>query len=246
MTENYADNSGGGICCCEDGHPRLVNNILWNDSASSGSEISLVIGDSRPSTLTVTYCDVEGGQSAVNVCEGCSLYWEEGNLDSLPLFVGPEPEWYDFHLRWHSPCIDAGDTSLTDPDGTRSDIGRFYFNQAVPGIIELYPYDTPIFVPSGGDTIYYDRWAYSFSDDTLRVDIWSCLYVSGIGLYRTLYEAYNVSIPPDDSVGQDSVSTVISDSDPGGMYTLVAYIGEYETIPHIVMDSTYFYFYKEP
>jgi hypothetical protein len=251
---NDAGSSGGGICCRENGNPKLVNNVLWNDSLLTEStrcfsEMSLVLfcddTSCYPCTLTVSYSDVEGGQASVRVDSLCVLNWEEGNLDSLPLFVGPEPRWHDFHLRWHSPCIDAGDTSLIDPDSTRSDIGRFYFNQAVPGIIELYPYDTPIFVPSGGDTIYYDRWAYDFSDDTLTVDIWSYLYFSGTGVYDTLYEAYNVAIPPHDSVGQDSVSAVISDSSPSGTYTVVAYIGECETVPHIVIDSTYFYLYKE-
>ena len=36
----------------------------------------------------------------------------------------------DYHLQENSPCIDAGDsTSPKDPDGTRTDMGAYYFPQ---------------------------------------------------------------------------------------------------------------------
>ncbi|MBU1637120.1 T9SS type A sorting domain-containing protein, partial [bacterium] len=35
----------------------------------------------------------------------------------------------DFHLLESSRCIDAGDTTLTDPDGTICDIGAYYYPQ---------------------------------------------------------------------------------------------------------------------
>jgi hypothetical protein len=52
-----------------------------------------------------------------------------GNIDVDPLFVDPVNK--DFHLRAGSPCIDTGDpNSPPDPDGTRADMGAFYYNQA--------------------------------------------------------------------------------------------------------------------
>lgn len=60
-----------------------------------------------------------------------------GMICADPLFVDPDNG--DFHLTWEnfpeddetkSPCIDTGDPeSPPDPDGTRADMGAFYFHQ---------------------------------------------------------------------------------------------------------------------
>jgi len=44
-----------------------------------------------------------------------------GNIYSDPMFVGGN----DYHLQYGSPCIDAGDPNITDPDSSRSDIGCY-------------------------------------------------------------------------------------------------------------------------
>jgi hypothetical protein len=38
----------------------------------------------------------------------------------------------DYHLQWDSPCIDSGDPNLiyNDPDGTRADMGAYYYDQS--------------------------------------------------------------------------------------------------------------------
>ena len=61
----------------------------------------------------------------------------EGTFDPSPgndlLFEDPlfrDSEAGDYHLLEDSPCIDAGDPdSPPDPDGTRADMGAFYFHQ---------------------------------------------------------------------------------------------------------------------
>ncbi|MBM3239033.1 T9SS type A sorting domain-containing protein [Candidatus Poribacteria bacterium] len=89
----------------------VTNCILWEDS---GVEIY-----NYESTPTVTYCDVQGG------------YTGTGNINADPLFVDPSSG--DYHLQPGSPCIDAGDpNSPKDPDGTRADMGAFYFDQSAP------------------------------------------------------------------------------------------------------------------
>jgi len=44
-----------------------------------------------------------------------------GNIYSVPMFVGGD----DYHLQYGSPCIDAGDPNIKDPDSSRSDIGCY-------------------------------------------------------------------------------------------------------------------------
>jgi len=56
-----------------------------------------------------------------------------GNIDADPEFISADA--LDLHLRSTSPAIDAGDpSSPLDPDGTRADIGPFYFDQSVLGL----------------------------------------------------------------------------------------------------------------
>lgn len=57
-----------------------------------------------------------------------------GNVASDPLFVDASAN--DFHLGEQSPAIDAGDpNAVQDADGTRADLGFFWFHQAsqIPG-----------------------------------------------------------------------------------------------------------------
>jgi len=44
-----------------------------------------------------------------------------GNIYDDPMFVGGD----DYHLQYGSPCIDAGDPNIKDPDSSRSDMGCF-------------------------------------------------------------------------------------------------------------------------
>lgn len=79
----------------------MTNCILWNNLAyGGGPEIALTLG----SSLTVSYSDVLNGQAEVHVESGCTLVWDDGNIDADPVFVGGG----DFHLTEDSPCIDTG------------------------------------------------------------------------------------------------------------------------------------------
>jgi predicted outer membrane repeat protein len=110
---------GGGICCRDYAHPILINTILWQDSSDTGPEICLLSQASDPCSLTVTYCDVQGGESGVFIDDDCVLRWEEGNTDLDPRFRDTEA--VDLHLMAdycgdpdNSPCIDSGDPETAD------------------------------------------------------------------------------------------------------------------------------------
>jgi len=123
---NVALSIGGGIDCGEWASPSVMNSILWGNKAVEGSQISMFCID-RGSSLLIRDSLVEGGKASISY-EGpkswCRLTWGPGNLDTDPLFSGPDKN--DYHLRsqagrWDpnsqtwvqddvtSPCIDAGD-----------------------------------------------------------------------------------------------------------------------------------------
>jgi parallel beta-helix repeat protein len=109
ISGNSVSDNGGGIHCYSGSSPTVLNTILW---ANSPNEIYL-----DESSIAITYSDIQGG-------------WKgEGNTHANPLFVNPYNG--DYHLQGDSPCIDAGDpNSPKDPDGTRTDMGAFYFDQS--------------------------------------------------------------------------------------------------------------------
>jgi len=156
------------------------------------------------------------------------------------MFIGPYDD--DFYLRWHSPCIDAGDPSLTDPDGTRSDIGAFYFNQGVLGIVEVYPHDEPIVIPPEGGDIVYDGGVLNRSQGNLTVDIWAQVFVPGFSQPHRLWRYDDVTIPFADSIIKTNLREQVPGFAPAGDYTFVTYAGDY---PSSIIDSSYIYFSKE-
>ena len=103
----------------------LRNNIIWGNRTGYAEQIYL----EETAVMSVSYCDIEGGQTSILVGSNSSVEWNEGNIDSDPLFVDPNVP--DLSLTVGSPCIDAGDPDPTynDPDGTRNDMGALYHDQ---------------------------------------------------------------------------------------------------------------------
>ncbi|QDU68339.1 right-handed parallel beta-helix repeat-containing protein [Engelhardtia mirabilis] len=75
--------------------------------------------DQLANNPTVAWSNVEGGYAGL------------GNFDADALFVAPTAS-ADLHLASASPCIDAGNPSQVDPDGTRIDVGAFPFATLYP------------------------------------------------------------------------------------------------------------------
>jgi len=120
IANNEADEYGGGICSysgISKSKAILLNNTIYmNKAGKSGSgiymnkEASFTIGNSiiynnindeiayETSSPTVTYSNIKGGWPGT------------GNIDSDPLFVDPFN--LDFHIKYNSPCRDAGDKTL--------------------------------------------------------------------------------------------------------------------------------------
>lgn len=141
ITRNLAA-IGGGLASLDESYPAVLNSIFWGDSAGLGGEIF----EDDTSWTVVTYSDVEGGWPG------------EGNIDADPAFCLAERG--DFRLLWASPCIDAGHPDSLDPDGTRRDMGTFFFDQDDHLTLYLTP-DTTAVTPGGALGVTYtaiNRW----------------------------------------------------------------------------------------
>ena len=122
---NFSERHGGGILSNGSGQINTLNSILWNDDPE---EIYFTDGN-EPNSASLSYSVVEGGEEGIVTNDNGDVDWGEGNIDEDPLFLDPDNG--DFHLTADSPCIDAGDPdSPEDPDGTRADMGAFYYHQA--------------------------------------------------------------------------------------------------------------------
>lgn len=112
---------GGGITHSGD----VINSIVWgNDEDQIGWGM----------TGVVEYSCVEGG------------YPGTGNTAADPMFT--DPVTFDFSLQTGSPCIDTGDPAVSDPDGTRVDMGAVLYPQYVAST-------TPRFGTSGVNPYSY-------------------------------------------------------------------------------------------
>jgi predicted outer membrane repeat protein/parallel beta-helix repeat protein len=145
FSRNSAEGYGGGISCEVRSNLAISNSIFWENTPH---EIYL-IEEGHPCLVTVSFSDIQGGRDAIVLNNNGRVAWGEGNIDNNPLFVNPDGS--DFSLFENSPCIDTGNPdSPLDPDGTRADMGAYYFHQEIdyvnPGspfnhklLFEAYP-----------------------------------------------------------------------------------------------------------
>jgi len=94
FTSNSAGRKGGGIFCYRESNPNVTNCILWGNSSLQGSQVALWYYDvpgsePSPAAITISYSDVQGGASAVDLDSNCTLNWGTGNIDVDPCFVDP-------------------------------------------------------------------------------------------------------------------------------------------------------------
>jgi len=102
----------------------LRNTIIYNNE---DAEVAAWPGVAT-SSIEVAYSDIEGGADGIQTNGWCDVTWGEGSIDADPLFLDPDNG--DYSLTRLSPCVDTGDPNAElDPDGTRSDMGAYYFHQ---------------------------------------------------------------------------------------------------------------------
>ncbi|MCI0612177.1 right-handed parallel beta-helix repeat-containing protein, partial [bacterium] len=104
--------------------PTITNNVI----VGNGNNTGIKNVSSPPGNPAFNYNDVwNNATNYFNCSPGAA------SISKPPLFVNQNTS--DFHLQSTSPCIDTGDpTSPLDPDGTRADMGAFYFHQGTTEI----------------------------------------------------------------------------------------------------------------
>jgi hypothetical protein len=153
---NTAATKGGAIWCGAYSSATITNTIFWNNEAPTGSNIWLAKTE-YPSTLTISYSDVQGGQSSVYVYPGCTLNWGDGMFDADPQLEHPLGD--DFHLTWTSPCINRGTNDgapVEDMDGDlRPCVGTV--DVGADEFTDTHPLEASVFEVSEatGGTVYF-------------------------------------------------------------------------------------------
>jgi hypothetical protein len=123
VAANNASERAGGLYCYTASNLATTNTILWHDAAQYGAEL-LVANIGTPTSVSVSYCDVENVAASVIAETGCSVAWGEGNISLDPCFVqtasaldGATTTAGDYHLLSDSPCVDAGDPVYASAPG---------------------------------------------------------------------------------------------------------------------------------
>jgi predicted outer membrane repeat protein len=140
--ESYLE--GGGVCCESSFAALIINNTLVGNKGAAGSGIGCI----KSSSPKIVNNIISFGQGVSLWCDKSSNpfishndFWKTSgenygnckpsadNLFVDPLFVNRGES--DYHLKKESPVIDSGDTTIVgkDPDGTRPDLGAFYFHK---------------------------------------------------------------------------------------------------------------------
>ena len=129
--------------------------------------------------MTVSFSDIQGGMGEATIDSRCTLNWDEGNIDSIPLFLNPGM-WHDrntptepnddsfmagdYHITPVSPCFNAGDSnsipeqSTTDIDGeTRISGGRadMGFDEVLTNLVD---FNLDGIVDSSDLLLFADQW----------------------------------------------------------------------------------------
>ena len=188
---------GGGICSFRESNPQVINCIVRDNRSPDGDQLALINtsrvweGSNIPTSMTVSYSNIQGGSAEAMIDPLCTLTWGDGNIDSPAGFLDPGV-WVDpntplvpeddtfvagnYHITPASPCYQAGDSnslppeSITDLDGQP----RILDNRVEMGSDEVFTHPMDFNVSGRVDTwdlsLFVEYWltgddGMDFNDD---------------------------------------------------------------------------------
>ncbi len=205
ITANFAHINGGAFACLTDhASSTLLHTISWENNPQ---EVYL----EGSANISATYSDVQD-----------TLWPGLGNISDDPLFINPALN--DYRLQWGSPCIDTGDPDpmYNDPDGTRADMGAFYFDQSVPVRILLSPHEIPYLIPEEGGTMDYTIRGDNIEDVSQAITVWCDVTLPDSSVYGPVLGPVTLTIESGQTVERIRTQTVPA-SAPMGVYHYNAY-----------------------
>ncbi len=160
VTWNQADSSGSGF------YGDYQASVDLNDCIFYNSNNGEIVSVNYPGYSNVNYSNIRGG------------YTGTGNINSDPLFYSLTGD-SAYYLTLLSPCLDTGDPySPHDPDGSRADMGAFYFDHVPPTFYPptanfkadttygYYPKTIAFTDLSQNGTGTINKWYWDFGDNT--------------------------------------------------------------------------------
>jgi parallel beta-helix repeat protein len=231
------DNQTDGIIVSMTGEGVDIYNNISVSNGSTGIEFQNNNG-AYPDSGAVRYNDSWSNDEEDYA--GCEP--GEGAIFADPLFVGGAP--YDFHLRYSSPCIDAGDPeSPPDPDGTRADMGAYYYDQSVPPPILSISVEPDTTYYHKGDLLGFTVTITNNTDTTVYFQGWTEGETPWGLILSPLLGPINVILGPHRTI-HPHISQQIPNKTPyGGPYIYRVKAGEY---PDSVLAEDSFEFYVVP
>jgi hypothetical protein len=130
----------------------MYNTIIW------GNQLNQIYASSSSNPI-FSYCDIQD-----------TLWPGTGNINLWPSFI--DTSLNDYRLEWDSPCIDSGHPDSLDPDGTRSDMGAFYYDQRYPVHVLLTPHEIPYLIPAQGGTMNYTLRLSNHDPAPYQANLW--------------------------------------------------------------------------
>jgi hypothetical protein len=80
----------GGAIALWEATATVTNSILWANEADDGPQVAIFGDVGAPSVLSISHCDVQGGQEAVYIDPNSVLNWDDlNNIDVDPCFAVP-------------------------------------------------------------------------------------------------------------------------------------------------------------
>jgi hypothetical protein len=231
--DNDKHGRGGALACSYESQTKLVNSILWGNTATNGNQISIGSDDEsifldRPASLAVSHSDIQGGRSrnAIYIEPGRILSWLGGNINADPLFVG---SYYLSQIEAgeavNSPAVDAGSDSAAslglDQATTRSD-----------GVGDAGVVDMGLHYPTGAGQSRLTVRVIGGEHGTVEPLAGLFDRFTVVKLIATVDAGYQIRwIGTDDDSSEALINTVTMDSDKTVSVEFAEVVGKTVTVP---------------